>query len=545
MKKTRLLSIVSASALVSMLVVGIPSAAHAAAPQCDGKVPINSCQGATSDAAPYVMQVPANFNGTLVLYSHGYRPNVPIPAGIPGYGGYTVKNTPQPGPLVGGTDTSVIAYLLGHGYAVAGSGFARQGWNVDSAIATDVELIGAFKAQFPTTTHVVAWGESLGGYITQGLAEKYPTLVDAVAPMCMAENLPAELTEAGDFLWGFKTLFDPTIKGGNYSAGATGYAEAMGDLVKVFTALGKLQAGISSGAWPDTSSATGKALAAAGVPSRSALLLLGLMAGLPTQSAHFDSISGPNGALKVTFPLAVSPALAILENGATAAALAVLVTHDVEQQAGGAVFDNTKTDYAARIENERVVFNAALSGNTVIDALLGALSPLNPGAPRATGNAAAMVKLNAMLMHTDVVNVPTITMVGVADPVTSAGASMRLANLYVDQYAADKAKAYSDYKKSHEYNQPTKNLLSIWSTTPAAYTTFTSDGAPITTTPAAPGTNHCNFTAAQYLVVAQELVFAGKNGKFLPGGLTYNLVRKAKNLSVDPFFSFALMKYYE
>ena len=543
MKRT--ISLLSASALVSMVMVGIPSAAHAAGPQCDGKFPVTSCQGATSDSAPYVMQVPANFNGTLVLYSHGYRPNVPIPAGIPGYGGYTVTNTPQPGPLPGGKDTSVIAYLLGNGYAVAGSGFARQGWNADSAIATDAELIGVFKTQYPSTKHVVAWGESLGGYITQGLAEKYPTLVDAVAPMCMAENLPAELTEAGDFLWGFKTLFDPSIKGGNYSAGAAGYAEAMGDLVKVFTALGKLQAGISSGAWPDTSSATGKALATAGIPSRSALLLLGLMAGLPTQSAHFDSVSGPDGALKVTFPLAVSPALAILENGATAAALAVLVTQDVEQQAGGAVFDNTKTDYAARIENERVVFNAALSGNTAIDALLGALSPLNPGAPRAVGNPAAIAKMNTMLMHSDVVNVPTITMVGVADPVTSAGASMRLANLYADQYAAEKEKAYKDYAKTREYNPPKKKLLSIWSLTPPAYTTFTSAGAPITTTPAAPGTNHCNFTADQYLVVAKELVFAGQHGMFLGGGTLNNLVRRAKNLSVDPLFSFDLMKYYE
>ena len=543
MKRT--ISLLSASALVSMVLVGIPSTAQAAGPQCDGKFPITSCQGATSDSAPYVMQIPANFNGTLVLYSHGYRPNVPIPAGIPGYGGYTVTNTPQPGPLPGGKDTSVIAYLLGNGYAVAGSGFARQGWNADAAIATDAELIGVFKAQYPSTKHVVAWGESLGGYITQGLAEKYPDLVDAVAPMCMAENLPAELTAAGDFLWGFKTLFDPSIKGGNYSPGAAGYAEAMGDLVKIFTALGKLQAGISSGAWPDTSSATGKALAAAGVPSRSALLLLGLMAGLPTQSAHFDSVSGPDGPLKVTFPLAVSPALAILENGATAAALAVLVTQDVEQQAGGAVFDNTKTDYAARIENERVVFNAALSGNTVIDALLAALSPLNPGAPRAVGNPSAMAKMNTMLMHSDVVNVPTITMVGVADPVTPAGASMRLANLYADQYAAEKEKAYKDYAKTREYIPPKKKLISIWSLTPPAYTTFTSAGAPITSTPAAPGTNHCNFTAAQYLVVAKELVFAGQNGIFLGGGTLNNLVRRAKNLSVDPLFSVPLMKYYE
>ncbi len=545
MKKSRIISILSASALVSMVVVGIPSAAHAAGPLCDGKVPINSCQGATSDSAPYVMQVPANFNGTLVLYSHSYRPNVPVPAGIPGYGGYTVTNTPQPGPLVGGKDTSVIAYLLGNGYAVAGSGFARQGWNADSAIATDVELIGAFKAQFPTTKHVVAWGESLGGFITQGLAETHPTLVDAVAPMCVADNVGAELTMAGDFLWGVKTLFDPTIKGGNYSAGAAGYAEAMGDLVKFFTVIGKLQAGIATGAWPDTSSATGKALAAAGVPSRSALLLLGLMAGLPTQSAHFDSISGPAGALKVTFPLAISPALAILENGANAGALAVLALSDVENQAGGAIFDNTKTDYAARVASDRVIFNAALSGDTAIDAMLGALSPANPGAPRAVGNAAAIAKMNSLQANTGKINVPTITMVGVADPITPAGSSVRIAQAFAQQYADEKTAAFKDYGKTHAYDPPKKNLLSLWSTTPTAYTTFDSNGSPITTTSAAPGTNHCNFTAAQYLVVAKELVFAGNNGTFLGGGTLKNMIRKAKNLSNDPFFEAPLLKYYD
>ena len=545
MKKSRIISLLSASALVSMVVVGIPSAAHAAGPLCDGKVPINSCQGTTSDSAPYVMQVPANFNGTLVLYSHGYRPNVPVPAGIPGYGGYTVTNTPQPGPLVGGKDTSVIAYLLGNGYAVAGSGFARQGWNADSAIATDVELIGDFKTQFPTTTHVVAWGESLGGFITQGLAETHPTLVDAVAPMCVADNVAAELTMAGDFLWGVKTLFDPTIKGGNYSAGAAGYAEAMGDLVKFFTVMGKLQASIATGAWPDTSSPTGKALAAAGVPSRSALLLLGLMAGLPTQSAHFDSISGPTGALKVTFPLAISPALAILENGANAGALAVLALQDVENQAGGAIFDNTQTDYAARVASDRVIFNAALSGDTAIDAMLGALSPQNPDAPRAVGNAAAIAKMNTLQANTGKINVPTITMVGVADPITPAGSSVRIAQAFAQQYADEKATAYKDYAKTRVYDQPKKDLLSLWSTTPSAYTTFDSNGSPITTTPAAPGTNHCNFTAAQYLVVAKELVNAGTTGNFLPGGLLNNMIRKAKNLSNDPFFDAPLLKYYQ
>jgi pimeloyl-ACP methyl ester carboxylesterase len=540
MKKVRILSLLSVTALVTTVLVSVPVAANAA-PACDGKSPIQSCVGATSDGAPYAMQVPANFNGTVALYSHGYRYNVDIPSAIPLIGGYKVTNTPEPVP---GGNADVAKYLFSQGVAIVGSGFARQGWNPDSAIKTNVELIDTFKKQFPKTTKVIAWGSSLGGVITQGLAEKYPNLVSAVAPMCMADNVEPELTMAGDFLWGIKVLFDPTIKAGNYSAGAAGVAESYADLGKVFTVMGKLQVGISSGAWPDTSSATGKSLEAAGVPVRSALLLLGLMAGLPTQSAHFDSISGPDGALKLTFPLAVSPALAVLENGTNAAALAILATQDVENQTGGAIFDNTKTNYAARVDSERVIFNAALSGNTVIDAMLGALSAANPGAPRAVANPAAVAKMRALHMNTGKINVPTVLMVGMADPITPAGASQRLVDLYTEQYAAEKAAAIKAYQTTRDYKTPTKKLLMLWNTTPANYTKFASTGAPITSTPAAQGTNHCNFTSAQLVLVAKSLVQASSTGKLPSGGALNTAVRKAGNLSTDKGIFAPLLKFY-
>jgi pimeloyl-ACP methyl ester carboxylesterase len=362
--------------------------------------------------------------------------------------------------------------------------------------------------------------------------------------MCMADNIGPQLTMAGDFLWGVKVLFDPTIKGGNYSAGAAGVAESYADLGKVFTVMGKLQAALATGAWPDTSSATGKALAAAGVPSRSALLLLGLMAGLPTQSAHFDSISGPDGALKLTFPLALSPALAILENGTNAAALAVLATQDVENQVGGAIFDNTKTDYAARIDGERVIYNAALSGNTVIDALLGALSPANPGAPRATANAAAVAKMKTLHVNTGKINVPTILMVGTADPITPAGASQRLVDLYAEQYAAEKAAAAKAYQSTRDYKTPANKLSMLWSVTPSSYTKFNAAGSPITSVPAAPGTNHCNFTSSQLLLVAKSLVTASSTGKLPSGGSFYTAVRKAGGLSIDKGIRAPWLKSY-
>ena len=540
MKKVRLLSLLSVTALVTTVLVTAPTVANAA-PACDGKSPIQSCVGVTSDGAPYAMQIPANFNGTVALYSHGYRYNVDIPAAIPLIGGYKITNTPEPIP---GGNAAVAQYFFSQGIAIVGSGFARQGWNPDSAIKTNVELIDTFKKQFPKTTKVVAWGSSLGGVITQGLAEKYPQLVSAVAPMCMADNITPQLTMAGDFLWGVKVLFDPTIKGGSYSAGAAGVAESYADLGKVFTVMGKLQAALATGAWPDTASPTGKSLAAAGVPSRSALLLLGLMAGLPTQSAHFDSISGPEGALKLTFPLALSPALAILENGTNAAALAVLATQDVENQVGGAFFDNTKTDYAARVDGERVIFNAALSGNTVIDALLGALSTANPGAPRAVGNTAAIAKMNALHTNTGKINVPTILMVGMADPITPAGASQRLVDLYAEQYAAEKAAAIKAYQTSREYKTPTNKLLMLWNPTPSSYTKFDAAGSPITSVPAAQGTNHCNFTSAQLVLVAKSLVQASNTGKLPSGGALYTAVRKAGNLSVDKGIRAPWLKSY-
>jgi pimeloyl-ACP methyl ester carboxylesterase len=539
MKKVRLLSLFSVSALVATVLVTAPTVANAA-PACDGKSPIQTCVGATSDGAPYAMQVPANFNGTVALYSHGYRYNVDIPSAIPLIGGYKITNTPEPVP---GGNAAVAQYFFSQGIAIVGSGFARQGWNPDSAIKTNVELIDTFKKKFPTTTNVVAWGSSLGGVITQGLAEKHPELVSAVAPMCMADNISPQLTMAGDFLWGIKVLFDPSIKGGNYSPGAAGVAESYADLGKVFTVMGKLQAALATGAWPDTSSPTGKSLAAAGVPSRSALLLLGLMAGLPTQSAHFDSISGPEGALKLTFPLALSPALAILENGTNAAALAVLATQDVENQVGGAIFDNTKTDYSARVDGERVIYNAALSGNTVIDALLGALSSANPGAPRAKADPAAVAKMKALHTNTGKINVPTILMVGMADPITPAGASQRLVDLYVEQYAAEKAAALKAHKTT-PYKTPINKLLMLWNITPSSYTKFNDAGSPITSTPAAQGTNHCNFTSAQLVLVAKSLVAASSTGKLPSGGALSTAVRKAGNLSVDKGIRAPWLKSY-
>ena len=534
-KFKRSLSLVAVSSLLSLTVVSIPTTARAADPACTTANFVTTCVGVTTDTAPYQMMVPANFNGTVYLYSHGYRPNVPVPAGIPGYGGYTVTNTPQPGP-----NATVIGALLAKGYGVVGSGFARQGWNPDSAIKTNVELVGLFKKQFTKTTKVVAWGESLGGFITQALAEKYPDLFKAAAPLCMASDITPLMTMAGDALWGIKTFFDPTIKGGNYSAGAAGYAEAMGDLVKVFTAIGALQAAMvanaSAPAWPATSKVPDAIKA---IPSRSALVMVALMSGVPLQSAHFDSTSAPSvlpAASQTSFQLAINPAFAALENLANAAALAVLATHDLELQAGGAVFDNTATDYAARIAEEQFIWSSALSGVSGTQGLLSVLA----ASPRAKADPAAVAKMKALASHSGKVEIPTILLTGVADPVTVAGNQQSV----VDKYATYYAEKWAAAKKAGERKRPTNNQLVLWNFPAQKYTKYTAAGSPDTTVPAASGTNHCNFTNSQYLAVAELLAYAADNGYNLSGGPLLTKIRKAGNMTLDRGYAAPKMKYY-
>ena len=534
-KFKRSLTLVAVSSLLSITVVSIPTAARAADPACTTANFVTTCLGATSDTAPYMLMTPANFNGTVYIWSHGYRPNVPVPAGIPGYGGYTVTNTPEPAP---GGNAQVIGALLAKGYAVMGSGFSRQGWNALPSLKTNVELIGIYKKQYPKTTKVIAWGNSLGGFNSQYLSENNPELINAAGVLCTVTDTEVISDRAADALWLMKTFFDPTIKAGNYSAGAAGYAEAMGDLVKMFTVLGAIQAAVAvnptAPAWPATSKVP-DALKA--IPSRSALVLIALLTGLPMQSAHFDSTSAPAGlpaSNALSFQLAINPTLAALENIANAASLAAFHNYDLELQTGGAWYDNTTTDWAARIADERYIWTSALSGESAINALLGYLAAV----PKAKANPVARAKvatLGGTLTGTP--KVPTILFSGVADPILSASSQQAIVDRNDDNLAAQ----WAANRKAGIRTRPVNNQLSLWSIPPEKYTKFTATGSPDTTVAAATGTNHCNFTVSQYLAIADLLAYAAENGKNMSGGALYTKLRKA-GITYDRGYAAPTMK---
>jgi pimeloyl-ACP methyl ester carboxylesterase len=534
--KSRIVSALAVTALAGTVVVGAPTAANAT-PQCATASFVTQCAGVGADGAPYLMIAAANFNGTVLLWSHGVRPAIDIPATLAPVGPYTKTNAAVPGPLVP-SDMSVVNKLVAAGYGVAGSGFSRQGINTAEALAANKELIATFKTKFPTTKTVIAWGESLGAMHSQMLAEKNPELVDGVILGCPAANpQDALMTYFGDALWGFKALFDPTIKVGGYSTDpATRAAEQYANIGKILTVLSKLSAGLSSGAWPDTSSPAGKALQAAGIPSRSALLTVGLMAGVSTRSKHVDGTSGPTGAAE-TYPLAVAPAVAVLENMGATLNYGTMLIADGELLAGGKVYDNTKTDYAARVAADADIYSFALSGNAAVAGIIGALA----ATPRETADPAAVAKIPSLVGLSGKITKPTLIFQAESEEFVPSSIVQWYIDSYAEQFAAEKMKAMAEAKKSRSYVAPKNNLVVLWAKTAAKYSKFTATGSPdLTATPGA-GTGHCLFTAAQWLAAADLMTATLKDGKFPLGGKIATTARKV-GLSYDNKFRVPLFK---
>jgi len=145
--------------------------------------------GTFPDGATFLIEVPSPWNGTLVLYSHGYV--------IPG--------SPNPARDVG--DPGTRAFLLANGFALAGSSYAHTGWAIQEALVDQIAVLDHFAASFGPPTRTIAWGHSLGGIITGGLIQRFPSRFDGALPMCgVLAGGVATWNQALDAAFAFKTL---------------------------------------------------------------------------------------------------------------------------------------------------------------------------------------------------------------------------------------------------------------------------------------------------------------------------------------------------
>jgi len=120
----------------------------------------------TIDGANFAIEMPATWNGTLVLYSHGYvTPGSPLVARDAG-------------------DPVTHDWLLANGYAIAGSSYSTNGWAVQAALHDQIALLDHFQDEHGKPVRTIAWGHSLGGMITAGLIQRNPERFAGAIPMC-------------------------------------------------------------------------------------------------------------------------------------------------------------------------------------------------------------------------------------------------------------------------------------------------------------------------------------------------------------------------
>jgi len=190
---------VAGLALAAGLAIGgfITAGTATASPStCGGSGSVSTVNGTLPDGATYLLECPAGaWNGTLYLYSHGYV----TPGGS------------NPAQDVG--DPVTRAWMLGHGYALAGSSYASTGWAIAQALPDQINTLNAFGSRYGQPSTTVAWGHSLGGIITAGLIQDYPKRFDAALPMCgVLSGGVATWNTALDAEFAFQKLIAPSVQ---------------------------------------------------------------------------------------------------------------------------------------------------------------------------------------------------------------------------------------------------------------------------------------------------------------------------------------------
>ncbi|MFF7472652.1 alpha/beta hydrolase [Streptomyces sp. NPDC008092] len=158
--RTRLrIALAALASLAATALTALPAPAAAADTPVTG-----SLTGTLSDGATWIADVPEHWNGTLLLFSHGFGPTV-------------ARDAP--------TD-AVRTELLAEGYALAGSSYDPQGsmWALNSAERDQFATLDAVTARIGTPRRTLAMGQSMGGLVNAQLARDGAGRIDGALGQC-------------------------------------------------------------------------------------------------------------------------------------------------------------------------------------------------------------------------------------------------------------------------------------------------------------------------------------------------------------------------
>jgi hypothetical protein len=408
-------------AVVAPLVSAFPAAADA-----------GHFTGRTANGQ-WVVDVPAHFNGTLLLWSHGY--------------------TFTPVGAADGPSAATRQALLSEGFALAGSSYAGggAGWAVNQGVRAGVELISIAKAKVGNgrVDRVYAWGNSLGGLITETLAQRHPSLVNGVAPLCgVLAGTNRNLDLALDVAVAVKALFYPKLK------------------LHGYTSVGQAQANVDAA----MAAILGRLTDASQQPAAAARLLA--ITDLVGGSSKTKDFSGG------TFTSTVAAAVETLQ---TALTYGTVGRYDIEQRVHGNASTNIGVDYRARVSPLAL---ARYESFGYAPGLLTAIAQtIQTYGARVSARPAVRHRANGLGNPTGVLADRTVTMHTQYDP---------LVLVQNERVFAHRVAAAGKSARLHQ----------LWVSPPATYT----DGSPLVSNDGAPyGAGHCNFTTDNYLAALHTL----------------------------------------
>ena len=134
----------------------------------EAKRPFDARPGATAywgvhTGAGYRAEVPENWNGTLVVWAHGFRGT-----GLE----LTVDNHP------------LRDLLIPLGFAWVASSYSRNDYDVTSGVQATHAIVKRFNGLVGTPNRVYLTGASMGGHVTAASIEQYRNTYDAALPIC-------------------------------------------------------------------------------------------------------------------------------------------------------------------------------------------------------------------------------------------------------------------------------------------------------------------------------------------------------------------------
>jgi hypothetical protein len=117
------------------------------------------------DHAAFDIEVPPHWNGSLVMWAHGYRGDTHVlTVDPPGYG--------------------LRQRLLDQGYAWAASSYYDNDYDVRAGVLNTRDLADHFRHTIGKPRRTFIAGVSMGGHVTARSIEQYPGFYDAALPMC-------------------------------------------------------------------------------------------------------------------------------------------------------------------------------------------------------------------------------------------------------------------------------------------------------------------------------------------------------------------------